>query len=124
MSVPNKTGANDRPVTYTASADSLQQHRVPGWFRDAKFGIFIHWGPYSIPAFAPHHAQIGDVSGSGATQTFADVPYAEWYLNTMKFEDGATAAFHRETYGEDYSYDRFGEAFPQDQLGHQAGCRG
>ena len=111
MSAPNKTGANDRPVTYTASADSLQQHRVPGWFRDAKFGIFIHWGPYSIPAFAPHHAQIGDVSGSGATQTFADVPYAEWYLNTMKFEDGATAAFHRETYGEDYSYDRFGEAF-------------
>lgn len=31
---------------------SLQSFRVPEWFRDAKFGIFIHWGPYSVPGFA------------------------------------------------------------------------
>ena len=31
---------------------SLQQYRAPDWFRDAKFGIFIHWGLYAVPAFA------------------------------------------------------------------------
>ena len=30
--------------------DSLEKHAVPEWFRDAKFGIFIHWGLYSVPA--------------------------------------------------------------------------
>ncbi|HET6216162.1 MAG TPA: alpha-L-fucosidase [Acidobacteriaceae bacterium] len=32
--------------------DSLAQYRTPEWFRDAKFGIFLHWGVYSVPAFA------------------------------------------------------------------------
>ena len=30
---------------------SLSQYQVPDWYRDAKFGIFIHWGVYSVPAF-------------------------------------------------------------------------
>src|SRR6185312_8202613 len=37
---------------YHASWDSLAQYRTPDWFRDAKFGIFLHWGVYSVPAFA------------------------------------------------------------------------
>ncbi len=31
---------------------SLKKYQCPDWFRDAKFGIFIHWGVYSVPAFA------------------------------------------------------------------------
>ncbi len=31
--------------------DSLKQYRIPEWYQDAKFGIFIHWGLYSVPAF-------------------------------------------------------------------------
>src|SRR5271157_422646 len=31
--------------------DSLREYRVPDWYQDAKFGIFIHWGVYSVPAF-------------------------------------------------------------------------
>src|ERR1700723_1306169 len=31
--------------------NSLSQYQVPSWYRDAKFGIFIHWGVYSVPAF-------------------------------------------------------------------------
>src|ERR1700742_4573479 len=31
--------------------NSLSQYKVPDWYRDAKFGIFIHWGVYSVPAF-------------------------------------------------------------------------
>ncbi len=32
--------------------ESLQNYKVPEWYRDAKFGIFIHWGVYSVPAFS------------------------------------------------------------------------
>ena len=32
--------------------ESLQSYKVPEWYKDAKFGIFIHWGVYSVPAFA------------------------------------------------------------------------
>jgi len=31
---------------------SIRKHQVPEWFHDAKLGIFIHWGLYSVPAFA------------------------------------------------------------------------
>ncbi|WP_341197893.1 alpha-L-fucosidase [Hyphomonas chukchiensis] len=100
-----------RKSDYAATEASLSAHTVPDWFRDSKFGIFIHWGPYSIPAFAPLQHERPDGSGDNVMQAFKYNPYAEWYLNTMKFEDGPTAQFHRETYGEDYSYDHFGEAF-------------
>ena len=36
---------------YEANWESLDQRATPGWFSDAKFGIFIHWGVYSVPAF-------------------------------------------------------------------------
>ena len=39
-------------VPFHANWDSLAQYRTPDWFRDAKFGIFLHWGVYSVPAFA------------------------------------------------------------------------
>lgn len=32
--------------------ESLKTYQTPDWFRDAKFGIFIHWGVYSVPSFA------------------------------------------------------------------------
>ncbi len=31
--------------------DSLKQYHIPSWYQDAKFGIFIHWGVYSVPGF-------------------------------------------------------------------------
>tara|TARA_R110000737_G_scaffold291360_2_gene298002 strand:+ start:10618 stop:11277 length:660 start_codon:yes stop_codon:yes gene_type:complete len=97
--------------TYSATAESLGSHEAPEWFRDAKFGIFIHWGPYSIPSFAPKHSQIDQVAASDEKQGFANTPYAAWYQNTMLFEDSPTAAYHKETFGEDFSYDHFGNAF-------------
>ncbi len=41
--------ANDGP--YRADWQSLQKYQEPEWYKDAKFGIFIHWGIYSVPAF-------------------------------------------------------------------------
>ena len=38
---------------YENNWESLNKRPVPEWFADAKFGIFIHWGLYSVPAYAP-----------------------------------------------------------------------
>ena len=40
-------------AAYEPTWESLGRHKCPEWFKDAKFGIFIHWGPYAVPAFAP-----------------------------------------------------------------------
>ena len=37
---------------FSADWSSLSDYRVPEWYRRAKFGIFIHWGVYSVPAYA------------------------------------------------------------------------
>ena len=37
--------------TYQPTWESLQNYRIPKWFKDAKLGIFIHWGVYAVPAF-------------------------------------------------------------------------
>lgn len=36
---------------FEANWESLKEYKIPAWFADAKFGIFIHWGAYSVPAF-------------------------------------------------------------------------
>ncbi|HLI35098.1 MAG TPA: alpha-L-fucosidase, partial [Terriglobia bacterium] len=38
------------PGKYKPDWDSLSRYQPPDWFRDAKFGIFLHWGVYSVPA--------------------------------------------------------------------------
>jgi alpha-L-fucosidase len=87
---------------YDPSWSSLDEHQIPDWFRDAKLGIFIHWGVYSVPAWAPSEAEIGGESGS---------PYAEWYPYFM-YEDGSpTKAYHEDTYGPEVEYSDFIEEF-------------
>ena len=43
---------------YEPTYESVSQHPVPEWFHDAKLGIFIHWGLYSVPAWAPVFATL------------------------------------------------------------------
>ena len=38
---------------YEPKWESLARHECPQWWKDAKFGIFVHWGPYAVPAYAP-----------------------------------------------------------------------
>jgi alpha-L-fucosidase len=49
LAVTFRIYAQDR---YQPTWESLKKYQTPAWFRDAKFGIFIHWGVYSVPAFA------------------------------------------------------------------------
>ena len=72
---------------------SLDSRETPQWFKDAKFGIFIHWGLYSVPAWGP--------KGS----------YAEWYLNGLNNGDTARIRFHNDNYGSDFPYWKFMDLF-------------
>jgi alpha-L-fucosidase len=92
---------------YQATWESIDSRPSPSWYTDAKFGIFIHWGVYSVPAFAPVHSK---------NQT----AYAEWYwhslTNGMKAkgadEDGwDTWQFHKRVYGANFPYFDFAPMF-------------
>jgi alpha-L-fucosidase len=76
---------------------------APSWFTDAKLGIFIHWGPYSVPAWAEPRGELGAIADA---EWYARNPYAEWYWNSLKIANSPTAAHHRYVYGE-APYDAF-----------------
>lgn len=78
---------------YEATWESLDQRPNPAWFSDAKFGIFIHWGVYSVPSWGPKDR------------------YSEWYWHDLIEGDGQTKAFHEATYGPDAKYQDFAPQF-------------
>ena len=89
---------------------SLEQHQVPEWYQNAKLGIFIHWGLYSVPAWAPTTGELGKVDW---TKWFAENPYAEWYLNSLRIAGSPTYRHHVETYGKNFDYYAFAPIFNQ-----------
>ena len=81
-------------MKYENNWESLNSRPVPEWFADAKFGIFIHWGLYSVPAYT------------------AKGQYAEWYQWQLeKQPELSTKAWHESVYGENYKYTDFVEGF-------------
>src|SRR5260370_33898832 len=90
---------------YQPAWESIDRRPTPGWFTDAKFGIFIHWGVYSVPAYAPV------IPGKLA--------YAEWYWNAMTAGQKPKAnpiqtgtwAFHQKQDGADFPYHDFSPQF-------------
>lgn len=98
---------------FLPTLESVQSHEVPDWFHDAKFGIFVHWGMSSIPAFAPTDDDYDDTM-DGKLRLFEQSPYAEWYLNGMRMPGSRTAKWHAEHYGADTPYEVFREPFEKD----------
>jgi len=84
----------------------VRRHRVPAWWRDAKLGIFIHWTPASVPAFAPVGVDMGELLAQRRPDALAWSPYAEWYQNSLAFPQSPVAQHHREVYG-DRPYNEF-----------------
>lgn len=74
----SNAGQKDRVAEkYSADWESLSQHNEePEWFKDAKLGIYFHWGVYSVPAYG-----------------------GEWYPRWMHFEGNNTYEHHLEKYG-------------------------
>jgi alpha-L-fucosidase len=86
---------------YQANWASIDSRPSPGWYTDAKFGIFIHWGVYSVPAFA-------------AVNVKGETGYAEWYWNSLvknKRTNGPTWKFHERVYGPEFPYFDFAPMF-------------
>lgn len=79
-------------MQYENNWESLNSRPVPQWFADAKFGIFIHWGLYSVPAYTSK----GD--------------YAEWYYQQLLGDNAAVKDFHKRVYG-DAKYEDFVSGF-------------
>lgn len=80
------------------SWEVLDQRKMPQWFQNAKFGVFIHWGPYSVPAYR----SVGDERFSS---------YAEWYYASVYGSYGNNGDnYHQEMYG-DAEYRDFAKGF-------------
>ncbi|WP_208589540.1 alpha-L-fucosidase [Gracilibacillus suaedae] len=71
---------------FDATWDSLSNYKLADWYREAKFGIFIHWGVYSVPAFGN-----------------------EWYSRNMYIQGSKEYEHHIKTYGKhtDFGYKDF-----------------
>lgn len=74
--------AKPQTQLYEPTWESVMQHPTPEWFRDAKFGIYFHWGVYSVPAWGN-----------------------EWYPRRMYDKNDPTFKHHLETWG---PQDQFG----------------
>lgn len=87
--------------TYTSDWKSIDRRPVPAWFENAKFGIFIHWGLYSVPAWSPKGT------------------YSEWYkywldkktlFGNGEFTGTEIYDYHKQTFGEN-TYADFAQMF-------------
>ncbi len=89
---------------------ALTGRTTPAWFRDAKLGIFIHWGVYSVPGWAPPTGLFSNRHEIGWDGWFRANPYAEWYENSLNIPGSPTAEHHLTTYG-DAPYADFARTF-------------
>jgi len=85
---------------YQPNWESLDERETPSWWTDAKFGIFIHWGLYSVPAYAP----VNEVKGIYEK-------YAEHYYNRLLTGNPLFQDFHTKYYGGNFSYADFAPMF-------------
>lgn len=92
--------------TWQPTWESIDKRPTPAWFTDAKFGIFIHWGVYSVPSYAPV------IPGRLA--------YSEWYWNAMTNgrdnpkanpTQKGTWEYHKKMYSESTPYEDFAPQF-------------
>ena len=72
---------------YQPNWESLDKRPMPEWYKNVKFGIFIHWGVYSVPGW----------SSKGQ--------YAEWYQQGLQTNDTARQRFHKVKFGNRSYYD-------------------
>jgi alpha-L-fucosidase len=79
---------NSSAQVYEPTWESLDRRPVPDWFSQGKFGIFIHWGVYAVPAYT--------VKGN----------YSEWYQYQLRNKNfnGAVVDYHQKRFGPDVSY--------------------
>ncbi|MDO8543919.1 MAG: alpha-L-fucosidase [Opitutaceae bacterium] len=96
FAAPVPAAAAPAPEKYEPRWESLDRRPTPDWFLDAKFGVFIHWGVYSVPAWG----KVGE--------------YSEWYwrrITSQTPKEEPWRVFHRANYGENFDYMDFAPKF-------------
>ena len=110
-----KVDAANRSGRYRATGASLDAHRCPEWLQDAKLGIFVDWGPWSVASWAPY-AKGGRFYPDGYEN------HCEFPLGSEPAErDALFRAYHLKNWGADFHRDHFlalfrAEAFDADGL--------
>jgi alpha-L-fucosidase len=94
------SGLNASAQQYQPNWASLDQRATPQWWSDAKFGIFIHWGLYAVPAYAP----VNEVDG-------VYEKYAEHYYNRLLTKNKYFLNYHNKNFGENFKYQDFAPLF-------------
>ena len=79
------------PFTADGRLDEEGFRRYLTRFTDAKLGIFVHWGPYSVPAWAEPIGELGTIDPK---YWFAHNPYAAWYYNTIRIPGSPAVEGH------------------------------
>jgi alpha-L-fucosidase len=119
VSEPPAEPARHTQLAVPADATANTSEReLPVWFRDAKIGVIVHWGLYSIPGWAPLDDTLLELLTDEQTSPAEDErpdplvthPFAEWYQNSAAIEGSPTWHHHRATYG-DGTYADFVEPF-------------
>lgn len=90
----------NRNGTYKPDWQSLSQYPMPQWYREAKFGIFIHWGIYSVPAY-----------------------FSEWYCRLMYYKGNPVHWHHLRKYGKSFNYRDFIPMFKAEKFDADAWVR-
>ncbi len=80
---------------YTPDWRSICEHPVPDWFRDVKFGIYTHWGPYTVPAYGGCSDVLAGRKG---------MYNSAWYGRAMYEEGSPVALYHEKTFGHPKSF--------------------
>ncbi|MBS1848218.1 MAG: alpha-L-fucosidase [Actinobacteria bacterium] len=86
---------------------------LPDWFAEAGLGMFVHWGPFAVPAYAPlpePGVTLVDLLQRDPRHMGARLPYSEWYFNAMRIPESATARHHRDVW-HDAPYEAFRDVF-------------
>ena len=116
-----------------ASADRAQAtgtRPLPAWYDDAKLGIMVHWGVWTIPGWAettldPERVADPDdpdylLAPGGVERFVRHNPYTEWYENSLAIDGTATQEFHRAAYGGDFPYTGFQPLFEEQSASWKA----
>lgn len=96
---------------YEPTMESLDTHPVPQWFKDAKFGIFIHWGVYAVPAYHEWYVEMmspkskwgHSPEGPPYTAAQGELPDSVFNANIQKEAN----EYHRKNFGVNFEYDEF-----------------
>lgn len=102
------SGVAQQAKHYEPTVASLDTHPLPDWYGDAKLGIFIHWGLYSVPAWAPLNHPDHDFASE---DYIVYNPYAEWYLNVVRIPGSPTQKYDQEHFGPHHNYYDFAKQF-------------